>query len=465
MKEFIGDDFLLGNEYAIDLYERYAKHMPIFDFHSHMDAREIAQNERYSNITRIWLKNDHYKWRAMRMNGVAEEFITGDADDKSKFMKWAETMPVCVGNPLYQWTHLELKRYFGINDVLSPKTADKIWTECNEKLKGEGCRARDFLSKSNVRTVYTTDDPADDLKYHQEIVDDSSIDVEVLPTFRADNAIYVERQGFQKWLAEFENISDTKINNYSDLKAALLKRADAFHALGCRISDHSLESLFEFCDYKEDEIDLIFLKALNGADLNKFEIGKYRTSLMVFLGKLYNKLGWTMQLHVGPVRNNNARMYSKVGADTGFDTMTDYPVAENLIFFLNQLDTTDDLPKTIIYNLNPASTASVFALTGCFTGNVPGKVQTGAAWWFNDTKEGIEQNLTALASIGLLGRFNGMVTDSRSILSFARHEYFRRILCDLLGKWAADGEIPNEKESIGKLVQDICYNNAANFFK
>jgi glucuronate isomerase len=464
LKGFLNEKFLLNNDVAVELYDKYAKDMPIFDFHNHIDSKEIAENLCYKNITELWLKSDHYKWRIMRINGIDEKFITGTADDFSKFKKIAETIPKCIGNPIYQWIHLELRRYFGIEKLLSPESAEEIWNVCNKMLQRDEFRPRALLKRANVKFLCTTDDPADSLTHHVEISKDASFDVKVLPTFRADNAIYIEREGFVGWLKKLEGAANIKINCYSDFKDALIKRINFFNETGCRMSDHSLESALKFSESTEENAEETFIKVINGVNLNDDEIAGYRTQVLSFLGKIYNELNWTMQLHVGAVRNTNSRMYGITGPDAGFDTITDYPIAENMIYFLNCLDVTDELPKTIIYCLNPSNNEIISAITGCFQSQTPAKIQFGAAWWFNDQKDGITRQITALAGIGLLSRSVGMLTDSRSMISFTRHEYFRRILCNMLGQMVYEGVAPNDINLIGKMVRDICYNNATQYF-
>lgn len=464
MKPFMDENFMLNNETAVKLYHEYAKDMPIFDFHCHLSPKEIAEDKRYKNITEVWLGGDHYKWRAMRSNGVDEKYITGDASDKEKFMKWAETIPYCIGNPLYHWTHLELKRYFGIDKLLSPETAEEIWNKCNEILAKEEFSARGLIKNSNVKALCTTDDPTDTLEYHMALAKDNTFDVKVLPAFRPDKSFNIEKEGFAEWVKKLGDVSGIPVKSFEDLKAALKQRIDFFHKVGCRVSDHALDPIvFEECT--DEEADRILKKALKGEKLENAEVRKFKTQVMLFLGRQYAKLGWVMQLHIGTIRNNNSRMMRILGPDTGFDSIGDYTFAESLAKFLDKLDQTDELPKTILYCLNPRDNEVLGTIIGCFQGGgIPGKMQFGSGWWFNDQKDGMIKQMTALANLGLLSRFVGMLTDSRSFLSYTRHEYFRRILCNLIGEWVENGEAPNDMNLLGKMVQDICFNNAKNYF-
>ena len=464
MKEFMNEDFLLDNETAVRLYHDYSHQMPIFDYHCHLNPKEIAEDKKYRNITELWLGGDHYKWRALRSNGIDEKYITGDAEDKEKFLKWAETMPNCIGNPLYHWTHLELRRYFGINELLSPSTSESIWKHCNLMLQQEDFTAKNLIKRSNVRVVCTTDDPVDSLEYHEAIAADKAFNVKVLPAFRPDKAINIEKESFKPWLLKLEKVTGSKIATIQDLKNALASRLDFFHQAGCRLSDHALDPVV-FHDGTEEEASSILQKAQGGKPLTQAETAIYKTHVLIFLGRQYARLGWVMQLHLGTMRNNNSRMMQQLGPDTGFDSIGDWTFASALSALLNKLDSTDELPKTILYALNPRDNEVLATLTGCFQGsNIPGKLQFGSAWWFNDQKDGMEKQLLSLANMGLLSRFTGMLTDSRSFLSYIRHEYFRRILCNILGTWVEKGEIPNDMTLLGKMVQDICYNNAVKYF-
>lgn len=464
MKQFMDDNFLLNNDFADGLYHQYAKSMPIFDFHCHLNPREISENKKYRNITELWLDVDHYKWRAMRSNGVDEKYITGDADDKEKFLKWAETMPYCIGNPLYHWTHLELRRFFGIEKLLSPNTAEEIWEVCNEMLLSDEFSTRGLIKRSNVKVICTTDDPVDSLEYHRAIVGDSSFDVKVFPTFRPDKAINIDKEGFAVWLKKLGTVAGLEIKTFEELKNALRQRIEFFDKVGCRLSDHAVDPVV-FSEGTENEASVILRKALVGDVLIEYEVKKYKTQVLLFLGREYARRNWIMQLHTGTLRNNNQRMMKIIGPDTGFDAIGDFTFAEALSRTLNALDETGELPKTILYCLNPANNEVLGTITGCFQAEgMPGKIQFGSGWWFNDQKDGMIKQMTALANLGLLSRFVGMLTDSRSFLSYTRHEYFRRILCNMIGEWVENGEAPDDMKLLGKMVQDICFNNAEEYF-
>ena len=463
MREFMCDDFLLMTDTAKTLYHNYAKNMPIYDFHCHLNPKEIYENKKYKNITEVWLGGDHYKWRAMRSNGVDERYITGDADDKEKFMKWAETIDECYGNPLFHWTHLELKRFFGIDLVLSKETAEEIWNLTNEKLATDKFTARELIKMSNVKTLCTTDDPIDSLEYHIALKEDKSFDVVVNPAFRPDKGIRIEKDEFIPWFNRLEEIYGEKIDSIDKYTSALESRIEFFHQVGCRISDHALDPVV-FEKGTKEEVNAILLKKLAGEELSEKEVKQFKTYVMIFLGKEYSKRKWVMQIHVGCIRNNSTRMFNKLGADTGYDAIDDELFLRALSKLLDTLDTTDELPKTIIYNLNPRDNEAIGTLIGCFQdGKTPGKIQFGSGWWFLDQKDGMTRQMTALANLGLLSRFVGMLTDSRSFLSYTRHEYFRRILCNLLGDWVERGELPNNIERLGKMVENICYNNVNNY--
>lgn len=463
MREFMCDDFLLMTDTAKTLYHNYAKNMPIYDFHCHLNPKEIYENKKYKNITEVWLGGDHYKWRAMRSNGVDERYITGDADDKEKFMKWAETIDECYGNPLFHWTHLELKRFFGIDLVLSKETAEEVWNLTNEKLATDKFTARELIKMSNVKTLCTTDDPIDSLEYHIALKEDKSFDVVVNPAFRPDKGIRIEKYEFIPWFNRLEEIYGEKIDSIDKYTSALESRIEFFHQVGCRISDHALDPVV-FEKGTKEEVNAILLKKLAGEELTEKEVKQFKTYVMIFLGKEYSKRKWVMQIHVGCIRNNSTRMFNKLGADTGYDAIDDELFLRALSKLLDTLDTTDELPKTIIYNLNPRDNEAIGTLIGCFQdGKTPGKIQFGSGWWFLDQKDGMTRQMTALANLGLLSRFVGMLTDSRSFLSYTRHEYFRRILCNLLGDWVERGELPNNIERLGKMVENICYNNVNNY--
>lgn len=463
MKKFMDQDFLLMNETAKSLYHNHAKDMPICDFHCHLSPKEIAEDKQYKNITELWLGGDHYKWRVLRSNGIEEDYITGSQSDYDKFMKWAQTIPEAIGNPVYHWTHLELKRYFGIEETLSPKTADMIWDKCNEKIQNGEITARSLILNSNVNLICTTDDPLDSLEYHKTIANDDTFNVKVLPTFRPDKAINLELSWFTDWVAKFEDIIGTTINELSDFTEQLKNRIEFFNEKGCFISDHALDTIeYEDCTY--EEANAIFKKAIENKVISENEIKKYKGYMLLFFGREYARLGWTMQLHIGALRNNSTRMLKSLGPDTGFDSINDSIIAKDLSRLLDALDITDELPKTILYCLNPRDNEVIATMLGNFQGGgIPGKIQFGSGWWFNDQKDGMERQLEALSQLGLISRFVGMVTDSRSFLSYTRHEYFRRILCNKIGTWVENGEYPDDLEFLGQIVENICYNNAMKY--
>lgn len=462
-RPFIHDDFLLHTEAARRLYHDHAAAEPICDFHCHLPPADIAGDRRFADLFEIWLEGDHYKWRAMRASGVAERFCTGDAAPFEKFQAWAATVPQTLRNPLYHWTHLELARYFGIEELLDPGTAERIWHEANDRLAAEGMSVRGILEKFQVRTVCTTDDPTDSLEHHRRLAV-SGCTTRMLPTWRPDKAFAVDKPAaFNAWLDRLEAASDTAISDLDDLLTALLRRMDAFEEAGCRLSDHGLGHCpATFCTAAE--AGGILAKARQGAAASPEDQGRFTSFLLDVLGREYARRGWTMQLHLGPLRNNNRRMFEQIGPDTGFDSIGDGPQARSLAAFLDHLDADDQLPRTILYNLNPADTYVFAAMLGNFqTGGVAGKMQLGSGWWFLDQKEGMERQLNALSNLGLLSRFVGMVTDSRSFMSFPRHEYFRRVLCNLVGRDVENGELPDDDQLVGTMIRDICYRNAAEF--
>ena len=462
--KFLDDDFFLSGPTAKKLYHDYAEKMPIFDYHCHISPKEIADNLKYDNITQVWLGGDHYKWRALRANGVEEKYITGDAPAKEKFFKWAETMPYCIGNPMFLWSHLELKRYFGVDKVLCPETAEEIWNTCNEKLRST-LTVRELIRQSNVKVICTTDNPVDTLEYHKAIKEDKTFDTTVVPAFRPDSFVRIEYPDFASWIQKLSAAAGIPIASYSDMKKALRSRIDFFHSMGCRLSDHAIEELI-FAPADEAKVAATFERVLNGKAPTREEAAEYRTDMLLFFGHEYAARGWTQQYHINSLRNNNSRMFAKLGPDTGFDAAADYPVAEALSKLLDALERTGSLPKTILYSLNSKDYESMVSIAGCFNSSeVPAKMQLGSSWWFNDQKEGIEKQLVCLYNVGLLSRFVGMLTDSRSFLSYTRHEYFRRVLCNVIGGWADRGEFPLDYNLLGRTVQDICYNNAANYFK
>ncbi|AST57064.1 glucuronate isomerase [Thermoanaerobacterium thermosaccharolyticum] len=464
MKKFMDEDFLLNNETAVKLFHDYASKSPIFDFHCHLNPKDIYEDIRFKNITEVWLYGDHYKWRLMRSNGVDERYITGDADDYSKFLEFAKTIPMAIGNPVYHWTHLELQRYFGINELLNEKTAPVIWEKVNSMLNSSEFSVRNIIKKSNVKILCTTDDPTDSLEYHKLLKEDDSFDVRVLPAFRPDKGINIDKDDFKDWVKKLGEVCGKAIESYDDYLDALNSRLEFFDSYGCRLSDHALD----FVAYEEstkEEVDEIFKKALKGEELSQIEVDKYKTSVLQFLGKRYKELGWAMQLHIAALRNTNTRMFKKLGPDTGYDSINDVNIAYPLSKLLDSLESTGSLPKVILYTLNPKDNYVLAALMGSFQGEgIPGKMQFGSAWWFNDNIDGMTEQMKTLANVGLLSKFVGMVTDSRSFLSYPRHEYFRRILCNLIGEWVEKGEVPDDIDLLGKIVQDISFNNAVNYF-
>ncbi|HUH20216.1 glucuronate isomerase [Albibacterium sp.] len=464
MKEFLDDDFLLNNKFGSRLYHEYAKDMPIIDYHSHVPPEQIANDQKFENLTQIWLYGDHYKWRAMRANGVSEAYITGDKSDYEKFEKWAETVPNTMRNPLYHWTHLELQRYFDIHELLTPKTARKIYDECSEKLQSPEFSVRSLLKKMKVKVVGTTDNPIDDLAAHKKIKEDG-FEVRVLSSFRPDNFMAIENtESLRTLISQLEGLNSGKIGSFADYLKALKARHDFFAERGCSVSDHGLSHMYAE-DYTEEEVESIFQKVQNGGAINATEELKFKSALLYNFALWNHEKGWVQQFHLGPLRNNNSRLLKNIGVDAGLDSIGDFKQAVQLSRFLDKLDTSDSLTKTILYNLNPADNDVVAAMVANFNdGSVAGKMQYGAAWWFLDQKIGIINQLNTVSNLGLLSHFIGMLTDSRSFLSYPRHEYFRRILCNLLGEDVERGELPADIDFIGKMVQDICYNNAKTYF-
>lgn len=464
MKKFMDENFLLQTETAQKLYHEHAAKMPIFDYHCHVPPKEIAEDKQFENITQIWLYGDHYKWRAMRANGVNERFCTGDASDWEKFEKWAETVPNTLRNPLYHWTHLELKLFFGIDKLLNPSTAKEIWDECNAKLQTYEYSVRNIIRKANVHTICTTDDPVDSLEYHRQIKADN-FEVAVLPAWRPDKAMAVENtSAFNRYADQLAEVSGISTGNFSDFMDALEKRHQFFHENGCRLSDHGLETIVAE-EFTEEEIGEIFQKIRSGTDLEKMEIAKFKSYMLIEFGLMDHSRGWTQQFHLGALRNNNTRLFKALGPDTGFDSIGDFEIGRPLSRFLDKLDMENKLTKTILYNLNPRDNELFATMIGNFQdGSVPGKMQFGSGWWFLDQKDGMEKQINALSNMGLLSRFVGMLTDSRSFLSYSRHEYFRRTLCNLIGNDIENGEIPNDMELLGQMVENICFNNAKEYF-
>ncbi len=465
MKKFLDENFLLQNTVAENLYHEYASQLPIIDYHCHLNPREIAEDINYENITQAWLYGDHYKWRAMRTNGVDEYFCTGNATDKEKFLKWAETVPYTMRNPLFHWTHLELKRYFGIEKLLKPETANEIYEQTSAMLQQKEFSVRNLLRKMKVEIVCTTDDPIDTLEHHKKIKKDN-FEIRILPTWRPDASMHVEDPvKYNNYINKLEEVSEKSIKTYEQLLEALQIRHNFFHENGCRLSDHGIETFYSE-NYTLTEIRCIFNKVRSGKNLTPEECSKFKSAMCYEFAIMDHAKGWTQQWHVGPIRNNNTRMYKLLGPDKGFDSIGDANYGKSLAHFLDRLDQTNQLTKTIIYNINPRDNELIATMIGNFQdGSIPGKIQMGAAWWFLDQKDGIERQINALSNMGLLSRFIGMLTDSRSYLSFPRHEYFRRILCNIIGKDVINGELPYEKEMLVKMVENICYYNALNYFK
>lgn len=460
---FIHDNFLLENKYAEELYHNYSKDQPIIDYHNHLSPKLIAEDNIFKNITDLWIKGDHYKWRAMRTLGINEKFITGDASDKDKFLQWGKTVPYTMRNPLYHWTHLELARYFNIYDLLNEKSAEKIFAEASEKVNSQAFSTQNLLRKVNAKVVCTTEDPIDSLAFHQQL-SKSNFEIKVSTAFRPDKAILITDDGYNTYINTLEEKAGITINTFTDLCNALKERIDYFHKNGCKLSDHGLNQIY-FEKYTESQVNIIFQKKRNNQIINNEEALKFQSAILLFLCETYHEYGWIQQFHLGALRNNNTRMHQILGPDTGWDSIGDYPQAQKLSDFLNALDSKDKLTKTILYNLNPADNEVMATMTGNFNdGSSKGKVQFGSGWWFLDQKDGMTKQLNALSNMGLISCFIGMLTDSRSFLSFPRHEYFRRILCNLLGKEIQRGELPNDMEWIGKLIADISYNNAKEYF-
>lgn len=465
MKKFMDENFLLQTKTAQELYHNHAAKMPIFDYHCHISPQEIAADKRFDNLSQIWLYGDHYKWRAMRTNGVQERYCTGDASDWEKFEKWAETVPYTLRNPLYHWTHLELKKFFGIDKVLSPATAREVWETCNAKLNTPEYSCRNIIRMANVHTICTTDDPVDSLEYHRQIKA-SGFEVAVLPAWRPDKAMMVENpESFNAYVDKLGEAANIDIETFNDFMDAIDNRHQFFHENGCRLSDHGLETAYAE-DYTEKEIQAIFAKVRKGQSLSQEEVLKFKSCMLYEFGIMDHSRGWTQQFHLGALRNNNTRLFRTLGPDTGFDSIGDFEVARPLSRLLDRLDMENQLAQTILYNLNPRDNELIATMIGNFQdGSVPGKIQFGSGWWFLDQKDGMEKQMQALSNLGLLSRFVGMLTDSRSFLSYTRHEYFRRTLCNLLGNDVENGEIPHDMELLGQMVENICFNNAYNYFK
>ncbi|MCG8579660.1 MAG: glucuronate isomerase [Bacteroidales bacterium] len=464
MKIFINDDFLLSNGTAKTLYFQYASKLPVIDYHCHLSPRQIAEDINFKNMTEIWLQGDHYKWRALRANGINENHITGNASDWEKFYSWAQTVPYTLRNPLYHWTHLELKNPFGINELLNGNTAKKIWDRCNTLLQRPDFSTRSLIKKANVEVICTTDDPTDSLKWHK-IIKDSGFTTKVLPTWRADKVLAIDNlYDFNAYLNTLSEVSGIAISSYKTLIKALKKRQDFFEQMGCKLSDHGLDRFY--CDsYTEAEINTILKKAMNEEVLTDTEKAKYKSAILYDLAIMDHEKGWTQQFHIGVIRNNNTKMFHQIGPDTGFDSIGDDLIAKDMATFFNRLASNDKLSKTILYNLNPSHNEVYATMIGNFQdGSIAGKIQWGSGWWFLDQKDGMEKQMNALSNLGLLSRFVGMLTDSRSFLSYSRHEYFRRILCNLIGQDVEKGLIPNDMKLLSEYVENICYYNASNYF-
>ncbi len=459
MKSFISEDFLLTTEAARRLYHDYAENMPIFDYHCHLNPAEIYENKQFSDIGEAWLAGDHYKWRVMRANAIPEEFVTGSADYHEKFNRFADIMPGLIGNPIYHWSHLELKRFFGIDELLSSSTADMVWEKANSKLQGPEGAARALITESNVRALCTTDDPADDLKYHKLLAEDTQFATKVLPTYRPEKALNITDPGFSSYMEKLGEAAGVKIRTINDVRSALANRMEYFAAAGCRLSDHSFGSP-DFTIWDEKAAEEAVRKGLAGEIPTEYEAAAYQSVMMDYLGELYTDNGFTMQLHIGAIRNLNTLRYRALGADVGCDSIGDVISAASLAALLDRMAVKGKLPRTILYTLNAADNDKLIAAAGCFQDDTTaGKIQFGSAWWFNDHYDGMTAQLKSLANIGVLSRFVGMLTDSRSFLSYPRHEYFRRILCEVVGGWIDRGMAPADYESIGRIIQDICFNN------
>lgn len=464
MNKFMDDDFLLDTPSAKKLFHEYAEHMPICDYHCHLSPKEIYENRQPENISQLWLSGDHYKWRAMRSAGVEEKYCTGDAAPKEKFEKFAYALQYCIGNPLYHWAHIELQRYFGIDTPLNAKTAQDIYERANQAIASGDFRPQSLIKKSNVKVVCTTDDPVDNLEYHKLLKGTDGFDCKVLPSFRPDKALNIHLDGFAEYIKTLGESAKVEIKSYRDVIDALLKRADYFDSVGCKVSDQAFEYV-PFAKAEDEEIERIFKKAMNGERITAEESDKYRTPVLLALGKKYHQLGWAMEIHIGAIRNNSTRMFEKLGADTGFDSVGDCEIAITLSRFLDALDYENALPKTILFNLNDKDNTVLATMLGNFqSSEADSKIQFGPAWWFLDTMDGMTNQMKALGNLGVLGKFVGMETDSRSFTSYGRHEYFRRIMCRLLGRWVEDGWYAFDEDILKEIIQGICYNNAMKYF-
>ena len=464
MKSFMDNDFLMQNETASRLFHEYAAGYPIIDYHCHVSPKEIYEDKKFSNITEVWLSGDHYKWRIMRSDGVDEHYITGTASDREKFQKFAETLPKAIGNPMYHWCHLELKKYFGYHGILNGNTAEEVWQLSCEKLKDNGMSVRGIIEQSDVEFIGTTDDPVDNLEWHRMLAQDKTFKTIVAPSFRPDKALNIEKNGWKEYIGQLSTVSGINIDSMATLEKALLSRIEYFASAGCKVSDHGLDSMI-FRMASEKENDIVLKKALCGETVSAKEAEAFKTELLLFCAGEYARLGWVMQLHYNCLRNPNTAMFAKLGPDTGFDCIWPENGSKKLAGLLDKLYASDRLPKTILYSLDSSDNAFLDSLIGSFQGTeTAGKIQHGSAWWFNDSIHGMREQLTSLANLGLLGNFIGMLTDSRSFFSYTRHEYFRRILCGLIGEWVENGEYPCDMEQLGELIGDICHNNAARYF-
>ena len=464
MKQFMDENFLLSTETAQKLYRDYAAAVPVLDYHCHINPQEIYEDRKFENITQVWLGGDHYKWRFMRSCGVDEFYITGGASDKEKFLKWAECLGKAIGNPLYHWSHLELRKYFDYKGILNKNTAEEVWELCNKKLAEPSMTVRNIIKQSNVTLICTTDDPVDSLEWHKKIAEDDSFDVQVLPAWRPDKAMNIEKPTFLDYLNKLSEVSGVKITTFADLCKALSVRMDFFASMGCSVTDHGVEYV-TYHPATDAEVEAIFAKRLSGATLSREEELQYKTAFMLFEGRQCAKRNWVSQLHYGCKRDNNTLRFDQLGPDTGYDCINNYAPSAELADYLNALIKTDELPKTIIYSLNPNDNQAIGTILGCFQDSTAvAKIQQGSAWWFNDHKTGMQDQMISLANLGNLSGFVGMLTDSRSFLSYTRHDYFRRILCDLIGNWVENGEYPADYETLEEIVKGICYNNAVKYF-
>lgn len=464
MKDFMDKDFMLTNDTAVKLYHEFAADMPIFDYHCHLSPQMMYEDKPFDNITQIFLGGDHYKWRYMRSFGLDEKYMTGDAPDKDKFKMFCKVLQYAIGNPLYHWTHLELKTYFGIDTIVREDTADEIWEKANAVIKDTQMSPAKLINQSNVAVICTTDDPIDSLEWHKKIAEKGHIKAKVLPAFRPDFMINIDKPTFAGYIDKLAAVAGMDISSYAELIDAVYKRIDFFQEAGCRISDHALDSV-PYEDATEAEVDAIFKKAMSGEKLSQYETDAYKSMTLRKLAEKYHELNWTFQLHIGALRNNNTRMFAKLGADTGFDSISDYCIAAPLSKLLNSMEESAKLPKTILYTLNPKDNYVLGTMLGNFQGTeVPGKIQFGSGWWFNDQRDGMTEQMKALANLGALARFVGMLTDSRSFLSYTRHEYFRRIMCNILGGWVENGEFPADMDTLETIVKGICFNNAKEYF-